>query len=136
MSSKKMAPQPEKKDSMMQEETVPADSSEPSSSSGAMMNESGKMAANEITIEGSEFKFDKATLTVKKGQPVTVTLKNVGKMPHDFVIDELNVRTKQIKSGETDTVQFTSDKAGTYEYYCSVGKHRQMGMKGTITVTE
>ena len=63
MSSKKMAPQPEKKDSMMQEETVPADSSEPSSSSGAMMNESGKMAANEITIEGSEFKFDKATLT-------------------------------------------------------------------------
>lgn len=44
------------------------------------------------------------------------------------------VKTKVINGGETDTVEFTPDKAGSFEYYCSVGKHRAMGMKGTVTV--
>ncbi len=88
----------------------------------------------EITVEGFEFKFAPATLTFKKGETVKLTLKNTGKMPHDFVIDELGVKTKVINGGETDTVEFTPDKAGSFEYYCSVGKHRAMGMKGTVTV--
>jgi len=53
---------------------------------------------------------------------------------HDFVIDEFNVATKMTKTGETDTVEFIADKAGVFEYYCSVGEHRKMGMVGTLTV--
>lgn len=90
----------------------------------------------EVTVEGSEFKFSPATLTFKKGQTVRLTLKNVGKMPHDWVVDELGVRTKTIPSGDTDTIEFTPEKAGTFEYYCSVGQHRANGMVGTLTVTE
>ena len=93
-----------------------------------------KKAAMEITVEGSEFKFSPTTLTMKKGDSVTLTLKNVGKMPHDFVVDELGVRTKVIQGGESDTVTFTPDKSGTFEFYCSVGKHREMGMKGSLIV--
>lgn len=88
----------------------------------------------EITIEGSEFKFSLNALTFTSGQPVRLIFKNAGKMPHDWVVDELGVRTKIIEGGKEDIIEFTPDKAGTYEYYCSVGKHREMGMKGMLTV--
>ena len=55
---------------------------------------------------------------------------------HDFVIDELNVKTKEIGAGKTDTVELTPNEVGTFEFYCSVGNHKQMGMKGTLIVTE
>ncbi|MDQ5952387.1 MAG: plastocyanin, partial [Patescibacteria group bacterium] len=73
--------------------------------------------------------------TVQKGDTVRIIFKNEDGF-HDLKIDEFNVATKQIQGGAEETVEFVADKAGTFEYYCSVGKHRDMGMKGTITVTE
>lgn len=88
-----------------------------------------------FTVTGSNFAFAPSAMTVKKGDTVVITFKN-GDGFHDFVIDELNVRTAQIQDGAQETVTFVADKAGTFEYYCSVGQHRAMGMKGTLTVTE
>lgn len=85
-------------------------------------------------IEGGSFYFKPNEIRVKVGQKVKVTLSPVGEMTHDFIIDEFNVRTKQIEAGETDIVEFTPDKVGTYEFYCSVGKHRSMGMVGKLIV--
>lgn len=87
----------------------------------------------EFTVAGNNYKFLPAELKVKKGDTVKIIFKNDGGT-HDFVIDEFNAKTKRIKSGETETIQFIVDKAGTFEYYCSVGNHRQEGMKGTLTV--
>jgi len=53
---------------------------------------------------------------------------------HDFVIDEFNVRTPQLKNPGTASVTFTADKVGTFEYYCSVGQHRVNGMVGKLIV--
>lgn len=92
------------------------------------------VVVREFTIEGSNFAFAPSTLSVKKGETIRITFKNTGGF-HDLVIDEFNVRTKQIQPGE-ETVEFVADKAGSFEYYCSVGQHRAMGMKGTLTVTE
>ena len=88
-----------------------------------------------FTIEGSNFKFVPNTMTVKKGDTVRVVFKNVGGF-HDFVIDEFDVATAQINGGAEEAVEFVADKAGTFEYYCSVGSHREQGMVGTLTVTE
>jgi nitrosocyanin len=74
-------------------------------------------------------------MTVKKGETVRITFVNKDGF-HDFVLDEFGVKTEQIKGGTQEVVEFVADKAGTFEYYCSVGQHRQMGMKGTLTVTE
>ncbi len=82
---------------------------------------------------GSNFKFDPATMAVNKGDHVTITFKNSGGT-HDFRIDEFGVATKMLQSNQEETVSFTADKAGSFEYYCSFGSHRQMGMKGTLTV--
>ena len=86
-------------------------------------------------ITGSKFKFDPATISVKKGDTVKITFVNAEGL-HDWVIDEFNARTKQIGEGQQETIQFVADKVGSFEYYCSVGQHRAMGMKGTLTVTE
>ena len=85
-------------------------------------------AVKEFTVTGSAFKFAPATLTVNKGDTVRITFK------HDFVIDELGVKTQVINTGQEEVVEFVADTAGTFEYYCSVGNHRQMGMVGTLTV--
>jgi len=87
----------------------------------------------EFTVEGGNFFFKPNTLTVNKGDTVKITFKNSGGV-HDFVLDEFSVHTKQISGGAEEVVTFVADKAGTFEYYCSVGTHRQMGMKGTLTV--
>lgn len=128
VSSKKQAAKMESEEKM--ETTTPTAATPESSASGT----TGMMQAKEVDVEGSEFKFSPSTITLKKGEPVRLVFKNTGKMPHDFVVDELSLRTKRITNGETDTVEFTPDKAGTFEFYCSVGKHRQMGMKGMLTV--
>ena len=72
-------------------------------------------------------------MTVNVGDTVRITLRNTGGM-HDLKIDEFNAKTKVLQSGEEETIEFVVDKAGTFEYYCSIGTHRQMGMVGTLTV--
>lgn len=93
----------------------------------------GKGTIREFVIESANFSFAPNTLTVKKGDLVRVTLKNKEGM-HDFKIDELGVATKKLDGVGQETVEFVADKTGTFEYYCSVGKHREMGMKGTLVV--
>lgn len=87
----------------------------------------------EITVTGSNYKFEPANLTVNKGDTVKVIFKNSGGM-HDFVIDEFNAKSKIIPDGQEATVEFVADKSGTFKYYCSVGNHRSMGMEGTLVV--
>ncbi len=86
-----------------------------------------------FTVTGSNFAFSPSTLTVNKGDKVVINFVNSGGT-HDFKIDEFGVATAQINGGQSQTVSFTADKTGTFEYYCSVGTHRQMGMVGTLTV--
>lgn len=88
-----------------------------------------------FTLDGKPFAFSLKEIRVKEGDVVTITLTNSGGL-HDWVVDEFNARTKQIKQGETDTIEFVADKAGTYEYYCSVANHRQLGMVGKLIVED
>lgn len=86
-----------------------------------------------IAVEGGMYYFKPNVIRVKSGEEVTITFNNIEGF-HDLVIDEMNVKTKQLKVGESETIEFTPDKPGTYEFYCSVGNHRAMGMKGTLVV--
>lgn len=102
---------------------------------GALAADDTNSLVNLITVEGGKFYYKPNTITAKKGETVRITFKNVDGL-HDFVIDEYSVATKQIQGGAEETVEFVADKVGTFEYYCSVGNHREMGMVGTLTVTE
>lgn len=117
------------KGSMPTQPVQPSESMQPAS--GNAVTDANTKA---LTVDGSEFKFNMTSITLKKGEKVKLTLTNSGNMPHDFVVDELGIRTKIIKNGETDTIEFTPDKTGSFEFYCSVGSHRAKGMKGTMIV--
>jgi plastocyanin len=101
----------------------------------AMTSTDASSSSSKSTIvSGSEFMFSPSTLTAKVGEQVTVTFKNIGSYPHNFMIKDLNVASKTIQPGGSDTVTFTPTKAGTYTYYCAVDSHDSKGMKGTLTV--
>ncbi len=88
----------------------------------------------EFTIIGSNYAFTPKTMEVNKGDTVRITLQSTVGF-HDFKLDEFaGAATKQLKAGESETIEFVADKVGDFEYYCSVGNHRAMGMKGTLTV--
>jgi plastocyanin len=87
----------------------------------------------EFTVTGKNFSFAPAAMTVNKGDRVRITFVN-DSGTHDLVIDEFNARTKVIQGGAQETIEFVADTTGSFEYYCSIGKHREMGMKGTLTV--
>lgn len=93
------------------------------------------VSARSFTITARNFAFTPSTMTVKKGDTVTITLVN-GDGFHGFVLEAFDVRSSRLQTGASETVTFVADQAGTFEYYCPVGEHRAMGMKGTLTVTE
>lgn len=96
-------------------------------------NPTAETAIKTFTVKGSNFAYAPSEIKVKKGDKIKIIFENTGGF-HDFVIDELNVKTAQIQAGKSETLEFTADKIGTFEYYCSVGSHRQMGMKGNLIV--
>lgn len=87
-----------------------------------------------VSVEGNEFAFTPSALTLKKGEAVTLTFKNTGAYPHNFTISDLGVQTKTVQPGESDTITFTPDKAGTFKSICSVDSHADKGMTGTVNV--
>ena len=90
---------------------------------------------NTIDIEAGSFYYKPSTLTLKKGEKVTLKFKAVDMM-HDFNIDVLGLKIPVTKSGNEVSVEFTPDKVGEFEYYCSVGQHRKNGQIGKLIVTE
>ncbi len=99
----------------------------------APVNPSANQSAKEITIIGSNFKFSPNEIKVKQGDLVRVTFKNSDGM-HDWQLPQFNAGTAVIQAGQQQTVEFTANQPGQFEYYCSVGNHRQMGMKGTLII--
>lgn len=125
-------------------ESMNDDQSTNTAPSGAMTETStateSSMAMEDSTvktfnIEAGSFYYKPNVINVKKGDKVKIVMHS-NDMMHDFNIDELNVKLPVTKSGETNTVEFTADTAGTFEFYCSIGQHRAQGQVGTITVTE
>ena len=88
-----------------------------------------------ITV-GQGMSFDPAAITVRAGQPVELTLRNVGQFPHDFTLTEGVLQPVKItaNAGQTASRTFTVEKSGTYNFECSMPGHALAGMRGTITV--
>jgi len=89
----------------------------------------------QVTIEAGSYYFNPNIIRVRKGEKIKLTLTGVSMM-HDLKIDELKVVVPVTKSGESSTIEFTADKVGEYEFYCSIGNHRSQGQIGNLIVTE
>ena len=76
-------------------------------------------------------------ITVKRGDTVEVTLTNNGQTVHDFTVEEFGVTmdSTTVDPGESVTVTFIANRAGTFTYFCAQPGHKELGMKGTLIVT-
>ena len=86
---------------------------------------------HEIQMTLRKYEFSPGSLRVRKGEQVKLIMA-AADHDHGFELDDFNINQK-IPKGTTVVVEFTADKAGTFQFRCSsvcgIG-HR--GMKGTL----
>jgi uncharacterized cupredoxin-like copper-binding protein len=88
-----------------------------------------------VQVSEKEYKIELPSTTLKPGS-YTFDLSNDGKQSHDLTIDGPGVskeKTPVINGGQKATlkVKLTS---GTYDFYCSVPGHKQLGMDVKVKV--
>jgi cytochrome c oxidase subunit 2 len=71
-----------------------------------------------IEVVDSRFSFSPNEITVKKGDPVTITVRSMD-VTHGLVIEALGVRTNQIKKGQPEDLTLTPQTAGTFQGKCA-----------------
>ncbi|MDF1568587.1 MAG: plastocyanin/azurin family copper-binding protein [Spirochaetaceae bacterium] len=89
----------------------------------------------DIAVSNQGLRFTVDEIVVRIGANVRLTFDVVGGM-HDWVLDEFDAATEVMRRGGSQTIEFTADEAGTFEYYCSVTGHRRSGMYGSFIVIE
>jgi cytochrome c oxidase subunit 2 len=87
----------------------------------------------EFTVIGKNYSFSPNTITVKKGDNVTITFTDDEGF-HNLIIEGYNEKTQTIRAGNSSVITFTADKTGSFAFYCGVGDHREKGMVGTFIV--
>jgi nitrite reductase (NO-forming) len=88
-----------------------------------------------INVIASEFKFEPATITVKAGQPVQLSLRNGGSVAHDLTFEgEGQYVHVHSMVGMPSAKTFTLQTAGTYRFVCSEPGHEAAGMVGQLIV--
>jgi cytochrome c oxidase subunit 2 len=92
-------------------------------------------APNSVTVVAKRFGFSPDQITVKKGQPVTLSLHSED-VTHGLLIKELGIKT-DIPKGHDTVITFTPETVGTFEgkcnHFCGMGHG---SMKFTVVVTE
>ncbi|KKU49797.1 MAG: Plastocyanin [Parcubacteria group bacterium GW2011_GWA1_47_10] len=86
-----------------------------------------------FVVVGKPFSFTPSEIRVKEGDTVRIVFQNE-QGTHDWVIDEFDARTQVLQANQSETIDFRATKKGSFEFYCSVGNHRAMGMKGALIV--
>jgi plastocyanin len=89
----------------------------------------------QVNINGYNYRFEDNDIILKVGVPVTLTFTSQEGF-HDLISDELGIATQRLNQGERDEIFITPEEIGEFEFYCSVGNHREQGMVGIIRVIE
>jgi plastocyanin len=94
----------------------------------------GRQTLELTADESGALKFDKDALSADAGR-VEIVMDNPSPVPHNVGVDGNGVdkHGEVVERGGRSTVALDLE-AGTYEFYCSVGSHRESGMEGTLTV--
>jgi FtsP/CotA-like multicopper oxidase with cupredoxin domain/uncharacterized cupredoxin-like copper-binding protein len=88
-----------------------------------------------VEIMLSEFAIDPSAIAAPVGQPIEFSVMNMGEAPHTFAVDVAGTtyETDVIEPGTTVVLKVPALEAGTYEAYCTVSGHKDLGMLATVT---
>jgi len=106
----------------------PASTSAPASSGGAIIKT--------VTVHESEYKLNPSAIALDKPGTYVFNGVNDGTVAHALAVEGNGVDKdgSHISPGKSGTLKVTLPKAGTYEIYCPVDGHKDLGMEGKITV--
>ncbi len=95
-----------------------------------------------IEIIANRFTCDPDVNTLKRGHPVVLVLRSID-VTHGLKIDEMNVRSEDIKKGKETEIQFTPGETGHYVGRCAFLRetswiddiaNRRSSMRLTLTI--
>lgn len=100
------------------------------------LGETAGVVDTTVTIILKDFTITPTDIKLPNAGAYTFILYNEGSQRHSLKIEGngLNARGNEINFGKTATFKVTFKKAGTYQMYCPVDSHKDLGMTGTITV--
>jgi uncharacterized cupredoxin-like copper-binding protein len=99
----------------------------------ATPEEQATPSANTVSIDMVDLAFQPNTFTISANVTTALTFTNMGQLPHNFTCDPLNLKTKDLNPGESETISVMA-AAGEYDFYCAVPGHKDAGMVGVLTV--
>jgi cytochrome c oxidase subunit 2 len=99
------------------------------------VDETGEKNVYEINMTAKKFEFDPHTIILNKGEKVVLNIVSTD-VAHGFSLPAFNINA-DLPVNETVRVEFTADKAGEFEFKCSVScGSGHKGMKGKVIVVE
>jgi plastocyanin len=97
---------------------------------------SGGTVVKTVTVHETEYKLTPNTISLAK--PGTYVFKGVndGTTTHSLAVqgNGVDAHGPDISAGQSGTLKVTLPKNGTYEIFCPIDGHKDLGMKGTITI--
>jgi plastocyanin len=96
----------------------------------------GAAPVKTIRIVEKEFSLSPSTVSISKPGLYVLQGLNRGTISHALAIEGNGIDTDGpvVSPGRTSTVRVTIVKGGSYELYCPVGNHKEMGMEGHLTL--
>ena len=84
-----------------------------------------------LVAKDNLFNETNPTIYAKIDEPTKLTVVNKDLVRHDFVVDALNINTAILSPEQDAVTAIASEKAGEFEYYCSL---HPATMRGNIVV--
>jgi cytochrome c oxidase subunit 2 len=75
-------------------------------------------APRRIEITAQRFTYEPDVITLKRGEPVVLVMHSID-VTHGITVDELNLKSEDIKKGKDAEIRFTPEKAGHYIGKCA-----------------
>jgi uncharacterized cupredoxin-like copper-binding protein len=92
-------------------------------------------ASQTFSISLNDFSLTPMTLTIEQAGTYAFDAVNDGGVDHALEIEGAGVEEETDTIGPGESASMTVDlESGTYEMYCPIGNHRDLGMLGEITV--
>jgi uncharacterized cupredoxin-like copper-binding protein len=110
-----------------------------------------------VVVELDDNNYEPNDLTLKRGTPYKLVLKNIGKAAHDMVGGSLfdkdvtalrmvntlvgrvtadTISSVYIRPKQEAEVWIVPLKPGSYSFFCSIPGHREAGMEGGIKIVD
>ena len=86
-----------------------------------------------VTLTARNYAFTPNRIEIIKDDLVSLTIEGADQV-HSFAIDEFRI-AKRIAPGNTVTIEFRADRAGSFNYYCNIAADPGCkAMRGTLVV--